>query len=80
MYASPGKHGFIEEKVDFQGTLIGKSSIRVDRVRVKLLQEWPRPKSVAVVTSVIGLAVFLTFHSKFSKDYSSFNNCYEEKV
>ena len=56
LYAKLSKCEFWLEQVSFLGHVISKERVSVDPSKIKVVSEWPIPKSVSDVQSFLGLA------------------------
>ena len=67
LYVSPSKCSFMQKETEFLGLLFGENGIRVNPDEVKVLEDWPHPKSLTELRSFIGL---LQFFRRFVKRFS----------
>ena len=68
LYANLNKCHFCTDHVIFLGFVVSASGVQVDEEKVKAIQEWPTPTSLAQVRSFHGLA---GFYRRFVKDFST---------
>ena len=66
IYANLKKCSFCMDKVVFLGYVVSAKGIEVDEEKVKVIKEWPTPKSITEVKSFYGLASFIADLSKIS--------------
>lgn len=55
------------EEIDFLGSIIGHSTIRMDPKKVTAVAEWPTPKTKKEVQAFLG---FANYYRRFIRDYS----------
>eukprot|EP00253_Pinus_taeda_P005649 PITA_05649 len=68
LYAKFSKCDFFKEEIQYLGHVITKDGIAVGPEKIKAIMEWPVPKDVADVRSVMGLAgYYRRFVEGFSK-------------
>ncbi|RDX82375.1 Retrovirus-related Pol polyprotein from transposon 17.6, partial [Mucuna pruriens] len=58
LYVSLEKCTFYTSEVMFLGYVVGSEGVKVDSAKVKVVQNWPKPKIVGEVRSFHGLASF----------------------
>jgi transposase InsO family protein len=63
----PEKCKFHKKEVDFLGYIVGVDGVRMSEEKIKVVKEWPQPKTVKEIQSFLG---FLNFNRQFIKDYS----------
>jgi hypothetical protein len=69
LYGKLTKCYFCKESVVFLGYIISSMvGVKVDEEKIKAIQDWPKPASIADVRSFHGLA---SFYKRFVKDFSS---------
>jgi len=62
------KCSFMMDQLLFLGFVVSADGIRVDEEKVRVIREWPTPKTVGEVRSFHGLA---TFYRRFVRNFSS---------
>jgi hypothetical protein len=63
----PEKCEFHKDEVAFLGYIVGANGVRMSEDKIKVVKEWPQPKTVKEIQSFLG---FLNFNRQFIKDYS----------
>ena len=58
LYANLKKFSFCMDKVVFLGYVVSAKGIEMDEEKVKVIKEWPTPKSITEVRSFHGQASF----------------------
>jgi hypothetical protein len=66
-YAKMSKCTFGKEEVEYLGHIISKNGVKVDPNKIKVITEWPRPKSISKLRGFLGLAVY---YRRFVKNYA----------
>ena len=68
LYAKLKKCEFWLEEMQFLGHIMTKDGISVDQTKIEAIVNWPRPKNVSEVRSVLGMAgYYRRFVEGFSK-------------
>eukprot|EP00171_Calliarthron_tuberculosum_P016938 IDg16938t1 len=68
LYVSPSKCSFMQTEVEFLGIIVDTTGMRVNPEKVKIVIEWPIPKSITEIRSFVGL---VSFFRRFIKDFST---------
>ena len=67
MYIKPEKCRWKVREVDFLGVVIGLERIKIEKVKVKAVLDWPVPKSVKDVQKFLGLA---NYYKRFVEGFA----------
>ncbi|XP_019189637.1 PREDICTED: uncharacterized protein LOC109184061 [Ipomoea nil] len=67
LYAKLSKCEFWKDIVAFLGHVITNEGIRVDPTKIRAVKEWPAPKAVPEVRSILGLA---GYYRRFVPDFT----------
>lgn len=67
LFISRYKCSLMKDQTEFLGIIVGKSRIKVDEDKVKVVADWPKPVNVSEVRGFIGQ---LQFSRWFIKDFS----------
>jgi hypothetical protein len=68
LYINLKKCSFMMNQLLFLGFVVSADGIRVDEEKVRVIREWPTPKTISEVKSFHGLA---TFYRRFVRNFSS---------
>ena len=63
----PSKCDFFKEKITYLGHVVSKEGIATDNEKVRVIKEWPVPKTVTEVRSFLG---FTNYYRKFIYKYA----------
>jgi len=67
LYLRPAKCSFNQTSVEYLGLIISKGELRMDPIKLKAVQDWPKPKKVKDIQQFLG---FCNFYHHFVQDYS----------
>ena len=67
LFTKPEKCTFSVKEVEFLGMIVSNEGIKMDDSKVKVIKEWPMPKTVRGVQSFLGLA---NFYHRFIEGYA----------
>ena len=80
LYMKLKKCSFMTKKLLFLGFVVSGDGILVDEEKVKVIQEWPTPKTVTKVRSFHGLATFYQcFIRYFSRIFAPITECLKKE-
>jgi len=68
LYLRPTKCSFNQTSVEYLGLIISEGELRMDPVKLKAVQDWPKPKKVKDIQQFLG---FCNFYCHFVQDYST---------
>jgi len=68
LYLRPAKCSFNQTLVEYLGLIISEGELRMDPVKLKAVQDWPKPKKVKDIQQFLG---FCNFYRHFMQDYST---------
>ncbi|XP_033125012.1 uncharacterized mitochondrial protein AtMg00860-like, partial [Anneissia japonica] len=64
----PGKCHLLQQEVRYLGHMVSNRGVAVDPEKVRIVQDWPEPKTVRDVRAFLG---FTGFFRRFIKGYAS---------
>jgi hypothetical protein len=67
LFLRPEKCSFNQTSVKYLGIIISEGELRMDPIKLKVVKDWPRPKTVKDIQKFLG---FCNFYRRFVKDYS----------
>ena len=67
LYIKPEKYKWKVKKVEFLGVVIGKKGIKMEEEKIKVIVDWPVPKSVKEVQKFLGLA---NYYQRFIEGFA----------
>ncbi|KAF8087919.1 hypothetical protein N665_0561s0002 [Sinapis alba] len=68
LFVKLSKCSFWQKIIGFLGHIVSADGVSVDQEKIKCIREWPQPKSVTEIRSLLGLA---GYYRKFVKGSSS---------
>jgi len=68
LYLRPAKCSFNQTLVEYLGLIISEGELRMDPVKLKAVQDWPKPKKVKDIQQFLG---FCNFYHHFVQAYST---------
>jgi len=68
LYLRPTKCSFNQTSVEYLGLIISEGELHMDPVKLKAVQDWPKPKKVKDIQQFLG---FCNFYHRFVQDYST---------
>jgi len=68
LYLRPAKCSFNQTLVEYLGLIISEGKLCMDPVKLKAVQDWPKPKKVKDIQQFLG---FCNFYCRFVQDYST---------
>ena len=68
LYAKAEKYKFHSKLVEYLEYIISPSSLTISDDKVKIIQDWPKPKKVEDIQSFLG---FANFYHQFISNYSN---------
>jgi hypothetical protein len=58
LFLRPAKCSFNQTSVEYFGLIISEGELRMDPVKLKAIQEWPRPRSIKEIQKFLGFCNF----------------------
>jgi len=68
LYLRPAKCSFNQTSVEYLALIISEGELRMDPMKLKAVQDWPKPKKVKDIQQFLG---FCNFYRHFVQDYST---------
>jgi len=68
LFLCPAKCSFNQPSVEYLGLIILEGELRMDPVKLQVVKDWPRPKSVKDIQKFLG---FCNFYRRFVHAYST---------
>ena len=63
LFAKGEKCVFHTDSIEYLGRIIGLGGLQMDPGKVKIIQDWPKPKKVKDILSFLGFAIFYRCYS-----------------
>ncbi|KAF1327385.1 reverse transcriptase, partial [Globisporangium splendens] len=77
LYIKLSKCQFCVEEIPCLGDFVGRNGVRMDPDKVRIITEWPVPKTKHQMESFLGTTVYV---SRFCKDYAQFSGPLHEAL